>query len=32
MKKEIDRVVVDAQSIITSLKIIQTVCEDNYDG
>ena len=32
MKKQIDGVTVDAQSIVTSLKIIQTVCEDNFKG
>lgn len=32
MKKEIDGVKVDAKSIITSLKIIKTVCEDNGTG
>lgn len=30
-KKEINGVVVDAESIVTSLQIIKTVCEDN-DG
>lgn len=29
MKKEIDGVVIEAKSILTSLKIIKTVCEDN---
>ena len=28
-KKEVDGVVVEAKSILTSLKIIKTVCEDN---
>lgn len=28
-KKEIDGVVVEAKSILTALKIIKTVCEDN---
>lgn len=28
-KKEIDGVVVEAKSILTSLKIIKAVCEDN---
>lgn len=30
MKKEIDGVTVDAKSIVTSLKIISQVCEDNF--
>ena len=30
-KKEIDGVVVEAKSIMTALKIIKTVCEDNTD-
>lgn len=30
-KKEIDDVVVEASSILTALKIIQAVCEDNTD-
>ena len=30
-KKEIDGVIVDASSILTALKIIKTVCEDNQD-
>ncbi len=29
MKKEVDGVVVEAKSILTALKIIKTVCEDN---
>lgn len=29
MKKEIDGVTVEAKSILTALKIIKTVCEDN---
>ena len=28
-KKEVDGVVVEAKSILTALKIIKTVCEDN---
>ena len=28
-KKEIDGVIVEASSILTALKIIKTVCEDN---
>lgn len=28
-KKEVDGVAVEAKSILTSLKIIKTVCEDN---
>lgn len=31
MKKEIDGVKVEAKSIITSLKIIQAVCNDNVE-
>ena len=30
-KKEIDGVVVEAKSILTALKIIKTVCEDNVN-
>ena len=30
-KKEIDGVVVEAKSIMTALKIIKTVCEDNLN-
>ena len=30
-KKEIDGVMVEAKSIMTALKIIKTVCEDNPD-
>ena len=30
-KKEIDGVVVEASSILTALKIIKTVCEDNLN-
>lgn len=29
-KKEIDGVTVEASSILTALKIIKTVCEDNH--
>lgn len=29
MKKEVDGVVVEAKSILTALKIIKIVCEDN---
>ena len=29
MKKEVDGVVVETKSILTALKIIKTVCEDN---
>lgn len=29
MKKEVDGVVVEAKSILTALKIIKTVCNDN---
>ena len=29
MKKEVDGVIVEAKSILTALKIIKTVCEDN---
>lgn len=29
MKKKVDGVVVEAKSILTALKIIKTVCEDN---
>ena len=29
MVKEVDGVVVEAKSILTALKIIKTVCEDN---
>lgn len=30
MKKEVDGIVVEAKSILTALKIIKTVCEDNH--
>ena len=30
-KKEVDGVTVEASSILTALKIIKTVCEDNID-
>lgn len=30
-KKEIDGIEVNGESIITSLKIIKQVCEDNYE-
>lgn len=29
MKKEVGGVIVEAKSILTALKIIKTVCEDN---
>lgn len=29
MKREVDGVIVEAKSILTALKIIKTVCEDN---
>lgn len=30
VKKEIDGITVEAKSIVTALKVIKTVCEDNY--